>query len=266
MQGVFGLADENVRAYITHALGMHMRRGRGAVFVRGEAAVPLDPEVVEALGQVQTSTLGHLRDHGFPKGLTPIRRPLRFVGSAFTVRLPHLDSTALHVAVDELRPGDVLVVDQSGDTRSCFGGMVSFTAASRGAVGAVISGSINDVPEILELGLPVFSAGVSALTTRILGVEGAINVPVTIGGCVIQPGDVVFGDSDGVAVLAREEALEVAATLREKESAEPELRAAIAGGARLAEWSGALAAFNAKLTPGGSPAATGGSLDSASAR
>jgi 4-hydroxy-4-methyl-2-oxoglutarate aldolase len=219
------------------------------MFVRGQAPRPLDPEVVDALSRVQTSTLGHLRDYGFPKGLTPIRRPLRFVGPAFTVRLPHLDSTALHVAADELRPGDVLVVDQCGDTRSCFGGMVSFTAATRGAVGAVISGSINDVEEILELGLPVFSVGVSALTTRILGVEGAINVPVTVGGAVVNPGDVVFGDSDGLAVLAREEALEIAATLRDKESAEPELRRKIAEGSRLAEWSGALAAFEAKLDP-----------------
>src|SRR5882672_4719727 len=169
------------------------------MFVRGQAPEPLAPEVVDALSRVQTSTLGHLRDYGFPKGLTPIRRPLRFVGPAFTVRLPHLDSTALHVAADELRPGDVLVVDQSGDTRSCFGGMVSYTAATRGAVGAVIAGAINDVDEILELGLPVFSAGVSALTTRILGIEGAINVPVTVGGAVINPGDVVFGDSDGIA-------------------------------------------------------------------
>lgn len=217
------------------------------MFVRGRAADPLDPEVVTALGKVQTSTLGHLRDYGFPKGLTPIRRPLSFVGPAFTVRLPHLDSTALHVAADELRPGDVLVVDQSGDTRSCFGGMVSFTAATRGAVGAVISGAINDVGEILELGLPVFSAGVSALTTRILGIEGAINVPVTVGGAVINPGDVVFGDSDGLAVLAREEALEIAAVLRDKESAEPELRRKISEGTRLSEWSGALAAFEGKL-------------------
>jgi len=60
------------------------------MFVRGRAADPLDPEVVEALSKVQTSTLGHLRDYGFPKGLTPIRRPLRFVGPAFTVRLPLL--------------------------------------------------------------------------------------------------------------------------------------------------------------------------------
>jgi 4-hydroxy-4-methyl-2-oxoglutarate aldolase len=113
------------------------------------------------------------------------------------------DSTAPHAAADELRAGDVLVVEQCGDTRSCSGGMVSFTAATRGAVGAVISGSINDVEEILELGLPVFSLGVSALTTRILGVEGAINVPVTVGGAVVNPGDVVFGDSDGLAVLPR---------------------------------------------------------------
>jgi len=113
----------------------------------------------------------------------------------------------------------------------------------------VIAGAINDVDEILELGLPVFSAGVSALTTRILGVEGAINVPVTVGGAVVNPGDVVFGDSDGIAVLAREEALEIAATLRDKESAEPELRRKIAEGTRLAEWSGALAAFEAKLDP-----------------
>ncbi|WP_020500771.1 RraA family protein [Sciscionella marina] len=213
------------------------------MFIRGKAPEAISAEIVEALARVQTSTLGHLRDHGFPRGLVPVRRPLGFVGTAFTVRLPQLDSTALHVAVDELRPGDVLVVDQSGDSRSCFGGMVAYTAAARGAVGAVISGAINDVQEILELGLPVFSSGVSALTTRILGVEGAINVPVTVGGAVIRPGDVVFGDSDGVAVLAPGEALEIAETLQDKESSEPALKDKISGGGRLAEWSGALAAF-----------------------
>ena len=215
----------------------------GVLFLRRPAPDPLDQEIADALLQVQTSTLGHLRDHGFPRGLEPLRRPVRFAGPAFTVRLPHLDSTALHVAVDELRPGDVLVVEQSGDTRSCFGGMVAFTAHTRGAVGAVISGSINDVDEITELGFPVFSSGVSARTTRILGVEGAINVPVTVGGSVVRPGDVVLGDSDGIAIIAPEEALTVAKTLRDKEAAEPALRAAITGGARLSESSGALAAF-----------------------
>lgn len=217
------------------------------MFVRRPAPDSLDRKIVEALLEVQTSTLGHLRDDGFPRGLVPLQRPVKFAGPAVTVRLPHLDSTALHVAVDELRPGDVLVVDQSGDTRSCFGGMVAFTAHTRGAAGAVIAGSVNDVDEITELGFPVFSSGVSARTTRILGVEGAINVPVTVGGSVIAPGDVVLGDSDGLAVISRDEALSVAATLREKESAEPALREAITGGARLAEASGALAAFERGL-------------------
>ncbi|WP_432252096.1 RraA family protein [Streptomyces sp. HNM1019] len=199
---------------------------------------------------MQTSTLGHLRDYGFPRGLHPVRRPLGFVGTAFTVRIPHLDSTALHVAADQLREGDVLVVDQSGDTRSCFGGMVAFTAKTRGAVGALIAGSVNDVDEILDLGLPVFSAGVSARTTRILGVEGAINVPVTVGGVVINPGDVVFGDSDGVAVVGRDEALELAAVLADKEAAEPALKEKITAGGRLSDASGARALFEAGLTPG----------------
>jgi regulator of RNase E activity RraA len=219
------------------------------VFVHRPAAQPLDPAIVAALADVQTSTLGHLRDHGFPRGLTPISRPVRFAGCAVTVRLPHLDSTALHVAADELRPGDVLVVDQSGDTRSCFGGMVAFTAAARGAAGAVIAGSINDVPEILELGLPVFSSGVSSRTTRILGIEGAINVPVTVGGSVIRPGDVVFGDDDGIAVFDRSEALDIAAALRAKEAAEPELRAKITSGERLSDFSGAAKLFAAGLDP-----------------
>jgi regulator of RNase E activity RraA len=219
------------------------------VFAHFPAPKPLDSAIVDALTTVQTSTLGHLRDHGFPRGLTPLRRPLRFVGCAVTVRLPHLDSTALHVAVDELRPGDVLVVDQSGDTRSCFGGMVAYTASARGAVGAVIAGSVNDVPEILELGLPVFSSGVSSRTTRILGIEGAINVPVTVGGCVVRPGDVVFGDSDGVAVFDRSEAMDIARSLRAKESAEPALRTRIGSGERLSDFSGAAKLFTAGLDP-----------------
>ncbi|MGW6659583.1 RraA family protein [Rhodococcus sp. NPDC055024] len=209
------------------------------MFVRNKSAAPLDQAIVKALSAVQTSTLGHRRDYGFPRGLSPLTRPVNFVGSAVTVRLPHLDSTALHVAVDSLQPGDVLVVDQSGDTRSCFGGMVSLTAHLRGAVGAVLSGPINDLEEILELGLPVFSSGVSAHTTRLLGIEGEINVPITVGGAVINPGDVIMGDSDGLAVVSREEALELADILREREAGEPGLKHKLATGALLSDCSGA---------------------------
>lgn len=196
-----------------------------------------------ALLSVQTSTLGHLRDYGFILGLTPNRRPIAFAGTAVTVRLPHLDSTALHVAVDKLRPNDVLVVEQSGDDRSSFGGMCAFTAKARGAVGAIVSGATNDFDEVLELGLPVYSRGVSARTTRILGIEGSINVPVTVGGSVVEPGDAILADSDGIAVLKPSEIVEVVSTLREKEASEPALKRQVREGAFLSESSGAAMQF-----------------------
>ncbi len=214
------------------------------MFTRSPSAASIDDRIVEALSQVCTSTLGHLRDYGFPRGLTPNRRPLKFVGTAVTVRLPHLDSTALHVAADDLRPGDVLVVEQSGDDqRSCFGGLVSFTAKSRGAVGAVIDGQINDIEEMNGYGFPAYSRGIAAHTTRIAGVEGSINVPVSVGGVVVFPGDVVFADSDGVAILKPEEALDVAQLLKLKEDAEIPFRKRIAAGARISDISGAAKFF-----------------------
>jgi Demethylmenaquinone methyltransferase len=218
------------------------------MFVRNSMPEPLDPAIASALSRVCTSTLGHMRDYGFPKGLEPLHRPIGFVGCAVTVRIPHMDSTAVHVAVDDLRPGDVFVVEHSGDTsRSCFGGMVAFTAKTRGAVGAVFGGPVNDRDEIIGYGLPIYSKGVTSHTTRMLGIEGAINVPVSIGGTVINPGDVVWADEDGIAVLDRREALAIAAVLEEKEGVEPALREAVLGGARLSEWSGAADLFNSSL-------------------
>lgn len=214
------------------------------MFVRHPSAPSIDPRIPEALSQVCTSTLGHLRDYGFPRGLVPNKRPLKFAGTAVTVRIPHLDSAAVHVAVDDLRPGDVLVVEQSGDEhRSCFGGLVSFTAKTRGAAGAVIDGQINDIEEMSEYGFPAYSRGIAAHTTRIAGIEGAINVPVSIGGVVVRPGDVVFADSDGVAILDPAEALDVAALLKQKEDAEIPSRERIQAGGRISDISGAAAYF-----------------------
>ncbi|MGO1655402.1 MAG: hypothetical protein ACTHYJ_10970, partial [Brevibacterium yomogidense] len=97
------------------------------MFVEHHAPEPPPAHVLEALARTSVSTLGHLTDFGFPTGLTPLYRPLAFVGPAVTVKIPHIDHTAVHIAIDSLRPGDVLVIDQSGDdTRSCFGGMGSY--------------------------------------------------------------------------------------------------------------------------------------------
>lgn len=215
------------------------------MFVEHHAPESPPAHVLEALAQTSVSTLGHLTDFGFPTGLSPLYRPLKFVGPAVTVKIPHIDHTAVHIAIDSLRRGDVLVIDQSGDdTRSCFGGMGSYAAQAKGAVGAVLSGPVNDVHEVTELGFPVYSHGTAAHTTRLLGLEGSINVPVSIGGTVIRPGDIVFADSDGLAVLPSGSAEGLAKLLAEKEAAEPEQKRRIDAGESLSDLSGARALFD----------------------
>lgn len=220
------------------------------MFVHNPSPPAPPEEALRSLGTTSVSTLGHVTDFGFPRGLSPLFRPLKFVGPAVTVRLPHVDHTALHVAIDSLRPGDVLVVDQSGDdSRSCFGGMGSYAASCRQAAGAVLSGPANDVTEIEQIGFPVVSRGVSAHTTRLLGLEGEINVTVNIGGTPINPGDVIFADSDGIAVLPPEQIVETAAMLSQKEAAEPGQHRQLDEGANLSDLSGARELFDRGRTP-----------------
>lgn len=176
-------------------------------------------DVVDRLGRLEVATLGHVTDFGFPRGLTAILPGSSFVGPALTVKIPHVDSTAVHYAIDLIRPGDVLVIDQSGDdTRSSFGGGLARIAQLKGAVGALSNGSTNDVDELRTLGFPVVSRGATPHTTRLLGLEGAINVPVSIGGVVVMPGDLVFADGDGVAILDPSEAESIAAELERREA------------------------------------------------
>lgn len=218
---------------------------------REHPRVDVDPEVVARLKGVSPSTLGHLTDFGFLRGLSPSFRPLKLVGPAITVQIPHLDSTAVHCVLDIARPGDVVVVDQSGDTeRACWGGGVSYAAVRRGVAGAVVDGAMTDISEILDLRFPIFARAISALTTRILGLEGAINVPVTVGGVVVRPGDIVFADENGVAILSPQRAAEVVPILEDKERGEVRLKARLDAGESLASLSGARGKFEAARAGG----------------
>ncbi len=214
------------------------------MFIVNPRAQDPDPGVLEAIKKASPSTLGHLTDFGFMRGLYTLARPVKIVGPAVTVRIPHLDSTAVHYVLDVVKPGDVVVVDQSGDdARACWGGGVSYAAVKRGVAGAIVQGAITDVGEILELKFPIFYSTISALTTRILGLEGAINVPVTVGGVVVRPGDLIFADENGVAVLSPQDAARYAPILVEKEAAEPGIKARLDAGESLASISGARALF-----------------------
>ena len=167
---------------------------------------------------VGTSTLGHRRDHGFVTDLTPIRRPIRLAGLALTVQIGEYDAGALTEATERLEPGHILVVSQVGSgSRASIGGIVSYMLKSKGAAGLIIDGAITDYDQLLEWGMPVYYRSVSARVTKRLGNEGRVGGTVPIGGTVISDGDYLFGDSDGIAVLAPEEAADITASLAERE-------------------------------------------------
>ncbi|SDT14090.1 Regulator of RNase E activity RraA [Paenibacillaceae bacterium GAS479] len=162
----------------------------------------VSPELLELYKDISPSTIGHLTDFGFIRGLQPMYRPIRLLGNALTVRIPHIDSAAVGHALELAEPGDVLVVDMSGDDeRACWGEFRTYKAISRQAAGAVVSGCISDVAAIRDLGFPVYSKGISALTTRKLDLEGEVNTEISIGGVTIRPGDLIVGDDDGLFVV-----------------------------------------------------------------
>lgn len=211
------------------------------MIVEGPDVPRLSTDLAEAFRRISPSTIGHMTDSGFMKGLTLMGPgPAKLVGRAFTVQIPHLDSSAVHIAVSRIEPGDVLVVDMNGDRdRASVGGVVAYAAARRGAVGIVVDGSITDIEDIRALHLPVYARAVSAITTRNLGIEGAIQLPVAVAGAVVLPGDLILGDENGVMALRGPDLMQLASQAYGKEQAEVETRRQLDAGALLMDLSGA---------------------------
>lgn len=128
------------------------------------------------------------------------------VGTAVTVRVSHGDNLAVLRAYQYCRPGDVMVIDGGGDTgQAILGGIMSLYAREIGLAGLVIDGAIRDVAEVRERDFPIFARGHIHRGPYKDG-PGEINVPVTIGGMVVMPGDIIMGDEDGLLAFAPEEA------------------------------------------------------------
>jgi 4-hydroxy-4-methyl-2-oxoglutarate aldolase len=170
----------------------------------------LPPALLERAMQVQPATVGHFRFRGLVDGaIRPITNHGRVCGTAVTIALPGMDSTLLHHAAGLLRPGDVLVIDRLGDNRhACLGGGVAIALGRMGVRAVVVDGPCADPDEIKDSGLAVWARGVSPTTTRLLGIGGALNVPVSVGGAVVMPGDLVIADDGGVLILPPAEATE----------------------------------------------------------
>lgn len=162
--------------------------------------------------------------------IRPVHLGSRIAGTAVTVLSWPGDNLMIHVAVEQCRPGDVLVVTTtSPSTDGMFGELFATALQRRGVRGLVINAGVRDVAELHAMGFPVWSAAVSAQGT-VKATPGAVNVPVTIGGQLIRPGDVIVADDDGVVRVEREAAAEAVRAARAREEKEAATRAAFRGG------------------------------------
>ena len=168
-----------------------------------EMPEPIAADKIAKLRQVEAATVGHFLHGQFASNdIQGILDDVRISGTAVTLRIPGPDSTLLHYATDLLRQGDVLVIDRCGDQKhACFGGVLAFVAAKIGLAGVIIDGPVADIGEIRRNGVPVWCTGRSPITTKILGLEGVLNGPVSVGGCAVEPGDAVLADEGGVLFL-----------------------------------------------------------------
>jgi regulator of RNase E activity RraA len=148
----------------------------------------------------------------------------------------------VHYALNLVRPGDVLVIDTCGDrSRAAWGGVVAHAAVRAGLAGVVVDGPITDWEEIVASGPPVwcYRGMTSSITGRRLGLEGAVLVPVQVGGAVVHADDIVFADSDGVFFVPWHGAAELAQKLARREAREPEIKRRLDAGEKMADVSGA---------------------------
>lgn len=155
-------------------------------------------------------------------GLRPVHLGSRIGGTAVTVLCWPGDNLMIHAAVEQCRPGDVLVVTTtSPSSDGMFGELFATALQARGVRGLVTAGGVRDVTDLHAMGFPVWSAAVSAQGT-VKATAGAVNIPITIGGQLINPGDAILADDDGVMVVPRpdvDRAMDASQARLEKEAA-----------------------------------------------
>jgi regulator of RNase E activity RraA len=179
-------------------------------------------EGIEALNGLATSVVSDVLGRTIGAvGILPVNKsPISVCGNAVTVSVRAGDNLLIHKALQFLQPGDVLVIDGGGDiSRALFGEIMMLVAKSRGAIGAVFDAAIRDVDAFEKHRFPCWARGINMRGPYKDG-PGSINVPVSIGGMVVNPGDVILGDSDGIIALSPAIALEGARMGKEKEAVE----------------------------------------------
>jgi len=211
------------------------------VFTLKPLPSPLDERLVSKLVKAEPATIGHFRNSGFMDPAIRAMQPdVRIAGPAVTVRAPGMDGTIVGYALGQLRRGDVLVIDRAGDHRhAAFGGLVAYACKVAGLAGVIIDGMATDIGEVRKYNVPLWCRGLSAVTTKRIGLAGEFCVPVSCGGVAVNPGDVIIADECGVVVLDRADAEAAAERAIGMQDAEIASRKRLDSGEKLPDISGA---------------------------
>ena len=211
-------------------------------YTLNEMPKQIDQSILEKSLKAETATIGHRRHVGFVnRNIQNIfNQNITIAGTAVTLAIPGQDSTLLHHIIQFLRPGDILCIDRLGDDKhACLGGGVAAAIVASGCSGVIIDGPCTDIPELKEYGLQVWCKGASPITTRIYNIGGSFNIPVSIGGSVVNPGDVVIADFSGVLVMPLKEAEDDLDWALSKQKSEPSAHKKLFNGQLIGDMSGA---------------------------
>jgi 4-hydroxy-4-methyl-2-oxoglutarate aldolase len=190
------------------------------------------PEAVEKLSRFGVATIHEAMGRvGLMKTyMRPVYQGARMCGTAVTVLLQPGDNWMMHVAAEQIKPGDVVVAACTTDNfDGFFGDLLATSFQARGAKGLIIDGGVRDVDELEKMGFPVFSRAINSKGT-IKATLGSVNISVICAGAQVNPGDVVVADVDGIVVVPAARAQEVADAAEKRESFEGEKREKFAAG------------------------------------